>query len=73
MLALDLPGSWKIFIFWIDTAKQTITPNDPAYVEAKLGAEELRRFVLWYEWPDSSYVLCEGQGDGPATLTYDAA
>ena len=69
VLAPDL-GLDKIFIYKIDTAKQTITPNDPAYVEVKPGLGP-RHFAFGTSGK-FAYALCE-MGASVVTFTYDAA
>ena len=58
VFAPDL-GLDKIFIYKIDLAKQTITPNDPAYVDGETGAGAAA-FRLWREWQ----VCLRGVRDG---------
>lgn len=69
VFAPDL-GLDKVFIYKIDTAKQTITPNDPAYVEVKPGLGP-RHFTFGANGK-FAYVLCE-MGSNVLTLAYDAA
>jgi 6-phosphogluconolactonase len=69
VLAPDL-GLDKIFIYKIDTAKQTITPNNPAYVEVKPGMGP-RHFTFGANGK-FAYVMCE-MGSSVVTLAYDAA
>jgi 6-phosphogluconolactonase len=69
VFAPDL-GLDKIFIYKIDTAKQTITPNNPAYVKVKPGLGP-RHFTFGANGK-FAYVLCE-MGSGVVTLAYDAA
>ncbi len=69
VFAPDL-GLDKIFIYKIDTAKQTITPNNPAYVEVKPGLGP-RHFTFGANGK-FAYVLCE-MGSSVVTLAYDAA
>jgi len=69
VFAPDL-GLDKIFIYKIDPAKQTITPNTPAYVEVKPGLGP-RHFTFGANGK-FAYVLCE-MGSSVVTLGYDAA
>lgn len=62
-------GLDKIFIYKIDTAKQTITPNDPAYVEVKPGLGP-RHFAFGTSGK-FAYAVCE-MGAAVVTFTYDA-
>lgn len=63
-------GLDKIFIYKIDTAKQTITPNDPAYVKVKPGLGP-RHFAFGTSGK-FAYAVCE-MGAAVVTFRYDAA
>jgi 6-phosphogluconolactonase len=63
-------GLDKIFIYKIDTAKQTITPNNPAYVKVKPGLGP-RHFAFGTRGK-FAYAVCE-MGATVVTFRYDAA
>ncbi len=63
-------GLDKIFIYKIDTARQTITPNDPAYVKVKPGLGP-RHFAFGTSGK-FAYAVCE-MGSAVVTFRYDAA
>jgi 6-phosphogluconolactonase len=69
VFAPDL-GLDKIFIYKIDTAKQTITPNSPAYVKVKPGLGP-RHFTFGTSGK-FAYAVCE-MGADMVTFSYDAA
>lgn len=63
-------GLDKIFIYKIDTARQTITPNSPAYVKVKPGLGP-RHFAFGTSGK-FAYAVCE-MGATVVTFRYDAA
>jgi 6-phosphogluconolactonase len=69
VFAPDL-GLDKIFIYKIDTAKQTITPNSPAYIKVKPGLGP-RHFTFGTRGK-FAYAVCE-MGAAVVTFRYDAA